>query len=355
MYSESDLTGAVQAGFLSAEAAEAFRNHVAAQRAMPAVDEENFRLLTGFNDIFVVIAIALLLTALGWIGGALAPILGSLLVAAASWGLAEFFTRKRRMALPSIVLLLTFVASVGVTVIGIFDPWGDQPLRITKTADTGEYPVTIGALFGLAMVGAATAHWFRFRVPITIAAGALSFVLLLLSVLLITIPALADHLPWLALLGGLALFAFAMYWDMSDRRRITRRSDVAFWLHLAATPMIAHPIFATLGVFQGSIGLAQAIVVVALYLVFAVVSLAIDRRALLVSSLAYVLFAIAEIFETFGAIGLSAALTALVIGSALLLLSAFWHPARRVVMAPLPQSLKNRLPVLDRPVVVKAA
>lgn len=355
MYSESDLESAVAAGALTAEAAESFRNHVAGQRAMPAVDEENFRLITGFNDIFVVIAIALLLTALGWIGGDQSPVVGSLLVAGTSWGLAEFFTRKRRMALPSIVLLLTFVGGIGSLAGWVVIPLGDAPMRFDSTMDIWDMKAVNGAIVGLAMVGAATAHWFRFRVPITVAAGALAGVLLVLSVLLIVIPALRDHLSWLALAGGLALFAFAMHWDMSDRSRITRRSDVAFWLHLAATPMIAHPIFATLGVFQGSIGMTQAIVVVLLYLVFAVVSLAIDRRALLVSSLAYVLFAIAEIFKTFGAIGLNAALTALVIGSALLLLSAFWHPARRIVMAPLPQGLKERLPVLDRVAPAKAA
>lgn len=352
MYSESDLQSAVDAGVMPAATAEAFRNHVASQRATPAVDEENFRLMTGFNDIFVVIAIALLLTALGWIGGAQSPILGPLLIAVASWGLAEFFTRKRRMALPSIVLLLTFVCGVGSTVFGLMMPGVNGPAALM----TGqEFPATTGAVIGLAVVAAATAHWFRFRVPITVAAGALSFVLLLLSLLLMMVPALRDDLPWLALIGGIALFAFAMRWDITDRSRTTRRSDVAFWLHLAAGPMIAHPIFAALGVFQGAIGMTQAFVVVALYVIFAVIALAIDRRALLVSSLAYVLFAIMKIFETLGAFGLSAALTALVIGSALLMLSAFWHPARRLVMGPLPESWKAKLPAIDRPAVVKAA
>lgn len=355
MYSESDLTSAVGAGVLSAETAEAFRAHVARQRATPAVDEENFRLLTGFNDIFVVIAIALLLTALALIGGKTTPFLGWGLVAAASWGLAEFFTRKRRMALPSIVLLLTFVFGVGTTAVNVLPSLGGESLWRGIGTDSWGLLASDGATIGLAMVAAATAHWFRFRVPVTVAAGALSLVLLLLSFLIILVPTLRDQLPWLALLGGIALFAFAMRWDMSDRNRQTRRSDVAFWLHLAAAPMIAHPIFAALGVFSGAIGMAQAFVVILLYVVFATVSLAVDRRALLVSSLAYVLFAIAEIFKTFGAIGLSAALTALVVGSALLLLSAFWHKARRLVMAPLPQSLKDRLPVLDRPTALKAA
>jgi hypothetical protein len=45
---------------------------------------------------------------------------------------------------------------------------------------------------------------------------------------------------------------------------------------------------------------------------------------------------------------LNVALTAFVIGSALLLLSAFWHNARKAVVRPLPPALRSRLPVLDR-------
>jgi hypothetical protein len=56
MYSETDLESAVAAGILSREAAEALREHVSGLRATPMVDEENFRLITGFNDIFVAIA-----------------------------------------------------------------------------------------------------------------------------------------------------------------------------------------------------------------------------------------------------------------------------------------------------------
>ncbi len=65
MYSESDIDGAVAAGAISPDAAAALRRHVATVHAAPAVDEEHFRLLTGFNDIFVSIALALLLAALG--------------------------------------------------------------------------------------------------------------------------------------------------------------------------------------------------------------------------------------------------------------------------------------------------
>ena len=53
MYSENDLRDAVAAGAINAEAAEALRIHVKGARTAPATDEENFRLINSFNDIFV--------------------------------------------------------------------------------------------------------------------------------------------------------------------------------------------------------------------------------------------------------------------------------------------------------------
>ena len=151
------------------------------------------------------------------------------------------------------------------------------------------------------------------------------------------------------LLLGIGVFLFAMWWDSSDRARITRRSDVAFWLHLLAAPMIAHPIFTLMGVNSGAIGTGEGLLVVALYVLFGLTALSVDRRALLVSALAYVLFALTELFKRFGAVELNVALTALIIGSALLLLSAYWHQARRLIVTRLPSAVQARLPELDRP------
>ena len=112
MYSESDLESAVAAGVLSPQAVNALRTHVSAQRATSRVDEEDVRLLSGFNDIFVAIAGILLLVGGGWLGGEIHPAIGAATVAGLSWGLAEYFTRQRRMALPSIVFLLSFVGGI---------------------------------------------------------------------------------------------------------------------------------------------------------------------------------------------------------------------------------------------------
>ena len=71
MYSESDIEAAVASGALTPQAAAALRASVEQNRASPMVDEESFRLITGFNDIFVSIAAILLLVAVGWIGSSL--------------------------------------------------------------------------------------------------------------------------------------------------------------------------------------------------------------------------------------------------------------------------------------------
>ncbi|SEJ11969.1 hypothetical protein SAMN05518849_10337 [Sphingobium sp. AP50] len=352
MYSESDLQDAVTAGVIPATAAQALRDHVAQLRASPVVDEEHFRLLTGFNDIFVAIASIILLVAVGWLGnsfrlGASAhePVfMSGLLVAAASWGLAEYFTRRRRMALPSILLLAGFVGGTGFALsalaIRIFPHAGDSLASLIFSG--------VAAMSGLA----AFAHWRRFHVPITVAAGSAAAAGVIAGLIMAAAPD-SKTLPFLLLLGsGLAIFALAMWWDMSDRARTTRRSDVAFWLHLAAAPMIAHALFHLLGVLNGDeISVGRAILVIALYVAFGLVALAIDRRALLVSSLAYVLFALYALFKQAGAVELSWALTSLVIGSALLLLSALWHHARALIVHGLPPMVTDRLPYLDRATV----
>src|SRR5262245_11390863 len=365
MYSQQELDDAVAAGVINAQAADALRAHVEQQRSIAIPDEEQFRLITGFNDIFVSIAAAILLFAVGWIGqwigqnvnlaieGGDGPSpLGALAVAGTAWGLATFFTAKRRMALPSILLLLAFVG-------GIFMTTGSAlVLAIGTDALNNNVPMlgVISAVSGAVAAAGAWLHWRTFRVPITVAAGAGSVAAIAVGLLVAALGERAANATNLIygfiLLLGIGMFLFAMWWDASDRARLTRRSDVALLLHPAAAPMIAHPIFSLMGVNHGTISTSEALIVVGLYVLFGLTALAIDRRALLVSALAYVLFALTELFKQFGAVQLNIALTALVIGSALLLLSAYWHQARRLVVVRLPSNLRDKLPILDRPPVV---
>jgi len=367
MYSEADLQSAVSAGALSHEAAEALRAHAAGLRTAPVADEEHFRLITGFNDIFVTIAAAILLFAVGWIGQSIGQssgltidergptFLAPLFIAATSWGLALYFTAKRRMALPSILLLLAFVGGVFATsLFGLI--LGVGPDNVDGNDKLGGALAAVSAAIA---GGAAWLHWRKFHVPITVAAGAASvagiIVGLLVSALGQNIEQARNVILGLVLFLGVGIFLFAMWWDSSDRARLTRRSDVAFWLHLLAAPMIVHPIFTLLGLNNGSATLSEGLIVIALYIALGLTALAVDRRALLVSALAYVLWALADLFKRFGAVELNIALTALVIGSALLLLSAFWHQARGAIVRPLPEGLREKLPILDRAVITQQA
>ena len=359
MYSQNDLDEAVAAGAISADSAAALRGFVETQRALPGVDEEHFRLITGFNDIFVSIASAILLFAVGWIGQSIGQSTGlviegdgpsplaPLAIAATAWGLALFFTAKRRMALPSIMLLLAFVGGVFAAaafaqVLIVGEPPNDQAALVAGI---------VGSISGAVATAAAWLHWRRFKVPITIAAGAAAVAAVAIGLL---IAVLGDPEPYqntiwsFVLLLGIGVFLFAMRWDSSDPARVTRRSDVAFWLHLLAAPMIVHPVFTLLGLNDGTATIGEGLVVIALYVALGLTALAIDRRALLVSALAYVLYALSELFKQVGGVELNIALTALVIGSALLLLSAYWHQARAMVVHRLPAGLRAHLPNLDR-------
>jgi hypothetical protein len=367
MYSQQELDEAVAAGAIDPNAAASLRNYLDRDRQTPMVDEEQFRLVTSFNDIFVTIASLILLFAVGWIAQALGQALGLVVtdagrdgpsflgpaaVAATAWGLALFFTARRRMALPSIILVFAFVGGVlaatgllGAQLLsGSFEQF-KQDENLAKAVFAG-----VAAVSAAVATAAASLHWRRFRVPVTVAAGAAAAVGIVLAIVAAIlgdrVSDMRNLMLILTLLLGVGVVLFAMRWDSSDQARLTRRTDVAFWLHLLAAPMIVHPVFTLLGLNDGNATVGEGLVVILLYAVLAVAALAIDRRALLVSALAYVLYALTELFKQIGAVELSVALTALVIGSALLMLSAFWHQARSAVVAPLPERLREKLPLL---------
>ncbi len=338
MIEERDLDAAVAAGIIDAGTRvrlEQFtRDH---RRGAAGPDEEQFRLLTGFNDIFVTIAVGLVLFAVSSLGSGIAPVAGPALVAATSWGLAEYFTRQRRMALPSIVLLLAFVGGVFGAILMLGSPAG--------MGGPGTAPWLIAA--AAAAVVAAYAHWRRFMVPITVAAGVAALGILVVStagaVLSATIGSQA-LLPLVFVLG-LAAFGLAMMFDSRDRARVTRWTDVAFWLHLLAAPAIIHPVFAMTGLLDRAPAPGAAALVVLVYGVLTIIALAIDRRALLVSALGYVIYAIQALIGSGGAISAGFGVTALIIGLFLVLLSAAWRPVRAAVLARLPATLTSRLPL----------
>ncbi|CAH1657054.1 MAG: hypothetical protein KF735_06550 [Chelatococcus sp.] len=354
MMQESVIATAVSRGILSADQADAL-NRLAAElggESQPAAqrtpDDEALRLITGFADIFVTLGLVLFLGAVRYIGGALLPDLGLswLVLAIVAWLLAEFFTRRRRMALPSIVLLAVFVGATFLALLhGFAALTGDVDIA------TGNYPAfvngypMVASVAALATSVAAFLHYLRFRVPITVAAGVVALAGALLAGLLAAAPEIVrTHVTALLFVLGLAIFVLAMRFDMSDKARLTRRTDVAFWLHLAAAPMIVHPLFAGIGADFGVVSLGQAVAILGAFLALGIVAVIIDRRAILVSGLIYAGIACGTLLRNAGASDLMLPATLLVLGAFILLLSAGWQPLRRLFLRGLPVNLTLRLP-----------
>ena len=332
MYTDEDLNYAVKKGVFTDNSVTEFRSLLAKETHTALVDEENFRLIGGFNDIFVVIACALLLFSSAWVIRPVNESLAMLVFALLSWGLAEFFVRKRKMALPAIALLLFYMGGVFWCVFSI-------------SSSIPSFSVQATSLFAAAVTSvSAYLHWRRFRVPITVAVGVGVLFVFFLSLVLVVFPAAQQGLMLVLFLCGIAAFIVAMCWDASDTQRITRRSDVAFWLHLLSAPLIIHPIFSNLGILNGNESLLSMLAVVFLYLLMTSISIAVDRRAFMVSSLIYVLYAVSAIIESYGGIGYSFALTGVLIGGGLLLLSAKWHFMRAQLLRVLPVAIQRYLP-----------
>jgi len=330
MYTDENLTEAVAEGIFTEESIQKFRSCVASQRLTPIADEENFKLLASFNDIFVVIACALLLFSTGWVTYSFHPMLATASIVFLSWGLAEFFVLKRKMALPAIVLLITFVGAVFALVQSLFGSLSELSLMLA------------GAITSLA----AWLHWRRFKVPITIAAGAVAALVFVIALAVSLVPSLEKYTSYLMFVAGLCVFYVAMFWDAADLDRVSGKTDVAFWLHLVSAPLIVHPIFTSLGILEGNDSVLIVIVIVALYILLSVISVAIDRRAFMVSSLAYVLYALTELFKIYGFAGDSFAYVGVIIGFSLLLLSGFWHRSRGILFKIMPVYIKQRVPAV---------
>ena len=331
MYTDDDLQQAVDEGIFQSSAVSQFREFIARRNQTHNEDEEGFRLITSFNDIFVVIACLLLLLSAGWVVQAVSAPLALAVVAALSWGLAEFFVLKRKMALPAIVLLMSFVGSVFGSVLVLAGFPSEQAFVFAAIAGTL----------------AAWLHWIRFHVPITVAAGAATAVVFIVASLISLMPELKDYLNSMMLLSGVLVFLLAMRWDMADLKRLSGQSDVAFWLHLTAAPLIVHPVFSNLGIFEGQQTALDLGIVLLLYLLLTLISLVIDRRAFMVSALIYVLVALTEVLDTYGLVGDSFAYVGVVIGFSLLLLSGFWHRVRRGLVSSLPPALQARVPTVS--------
>lgn len=338
----------------------------------PDKDQENFRLIRSFNDIFVALASLLVF-------GSAFVLLGSVseesdvwreissnislilfVIAVSAWVLAEIFTRKRSMALPSILYATVFTSAIGLsTVVGTMDISADlaeqwiPAMKAIEEFSEGwkqqipEFQILqkiysslmVGSLLGMLASGF---FWWRFRVAISVMWTVLSaFFFFLATTAWISDEFVGNWINVICLLFGVIVLIYAVYWDRQDVARETHRSDIAFWLHMLAALMLVqaffNPFFES-GVVKVSV--VDTVWIVLIYLVLAIVALALNRRAILVAALSYVVIAVGWAFLS---IGVNAAFSFLILGVLLLCLSVWWTAIRRALFKILPESIQRVL------------
>lgn len=359
-----DLDAAIAKGILSRDQGAALRDFVAGRRRarlnQAGREDERFRFMTGFNDFFFAIGIVLLGFGIAFFTGG-EPLPG-LVAAAIVWGLSELLVRRMRLVLPGILLSLFFVFFIYLAV--PFDLSSLRPAPIVRGQGGANFLLSFLGLTGapiaiavkaLTATGAAALYYWRFRLPFALLPIAASLVLAVTSLILLAsgpIPAAAQSLITLAC--GLIVFAAAMTFDISDRDRVTRRADCAFWLHLLAAPLIVHSLISlvTPSILNMNIPIALAILLIVG--VLTVVAITIDRRALLVSALAYIGVLIAYALNggldaQRGSDGYIFFVTLIILGTLIVTIGVAWLPLRRRILPLLSPALLNRLPPVPSP------
>jgi hypothetical protein len=331
--SQDDLRAAVGAGTITeAQAASilSLSQQRANMRAGRAPQDEPFELFRGFNEIFIVVGLTILFagyTALGegftqyGTGGGATGILYSLIGLVLTVALTGYFTLKRRMVAPSILLSLGigfFAMRAGLVFDGAFD---------------SEFLIAPAAV-----VLALSVFWFWARIPFTL----LLIVMSTLALCYSAASGLSQNrmsfedlfllsnggiLPFITLALGLISLSIALRFDLKDRYRVTRNTANAFWLHVAAAPMIMNPIAATLFSQDAVLG---NLLLLGFVLVMAVLAIVIDRRSFLLSGIGYLIALIATVLDGGWAVAV------LLLGLLLVTLGAQWERIRCAILNALP-------------------
>lgn len=326
------IVKALEAGIIDEEQAANMRAKFA-KHGKPRLDkepalignEENMRFVRSFSDVFIAIGIGLLalgmFSAIGIFGGGVGFLFGAVLL----WLMCEYFGRKKRAHLPTLLLAFAYLIFVHTGLSAVLDMGSDLvPALVT--------------LFAMLL------FYWRFRLPFAVALIALSLIFLVFALLGDSVPA-----GVLLVLSGLVLFIVAIVYDAHDTHRQTRFADNAFWLHFTAAPLIIQGIAVQVlkpevTKIWGVIPMVQlqkndALSLLVIIGVLALIGLAINRRALLVSSLGYAGFAIGFLIKDTGlGFGSVIALTLLLLGGGIVFLGVGWHGARKILLSVLPTS-----------------
>ena len=367
------LEAAAAAGVINAEQVGPLHDFLASRAAGVSAapsGEEDLRFIRNFHDVFLAIGIVLLAVGLGTGVGVYVstaslsdPQVGAITTgalfagcAAIMWLMGEIFARRRRLFLPAIAIVITLtvftIIAVAMLYAGVLLGRGFDGERLDFSSMPPELRVGILIASAFAFIAPLT-FYARFRLPFSLGlagAGIAGFVIV--AAMTANFDATMQYLAPLELGLGLLLFLAGVAFDARDPARTTRYSDNGFWLHFAAAPLILNGAFGLIGAMFGApvaLGSAGALVASAsaeggnptahaalslgVVVLLGLISLLINRRVLIVSTLITTGIAIGILMNAVGlGAGALAASTLIVLGAFVLILGASWHVVRRALL-----------------------
>jgi len=355
--------------------------------------DEMLPFLNNFHDIFTSIGVIILFVGLG-LGavqlqdafnlpeGSLSEELASLgltlLIGLVAWGLSTILVGRQRRILPGIILNLIFVSTAGIVLIWFYSVFvvgqmdgfvlddafsGFQDLEELNRQDVSDVLATMPwtvriwpVALVLSFTASVMAYYAKFRLPFAGGLAGVSWATLAVTVLLVVDPYTAFVFnPAISLATGVGLFIAGVMFDARDPARETRLAGTGFWLHFFAAPILLSSaisvaltgwmfdveVYAAQNLFSenSEAALRSAIVTLLVIGLFALISLLINRRALIVSGLITAGIAMGVMVSQLGLSGAGVvAVTLFLLGGLVVLLGAAWNPVRRVLTSPFPDT-----------------
>jgi hypothetical protein len=342
-----DLRAAVAAGIMTEAQAASFSalaNSRAGRRAALPQEDEPFEFFRGFSEIFISIGLVILLSGvtalLMIVGGFTILTLVPLASAAIAWWWAGYFTLKRRMTLPSMVLAAAYGAGLVIFCFAVLDNAGIEERLV--------------AILGFSIAALGMLAWYRrFRLPFS---AFLTGALVLGAIYALT--ATAANVTGLFMAGGydslfdlnespafatatlifgIGAFVTGMWFDTRDPHRLGRHSATAFWCHLLAAPALVNTVALTLLNGSGLALLSLALLGITL------LALVIDRRSFLTAAIVYIAIVIGWVMG--GSSGTQWISILIVLGAVITAIGTWWVQLRGWLMGVLPDFPgKSRLP-----------
>ena len=274
MISRQTLENAAAQNIIQAEQIEPLYRFLNQQQPepQPGGGEEPLKFIRSFGDVFITIGIVLLVFAINMADlsgySYLLPATGFLLV-------AEWLVKVRRLALPGIAILLAILYFVN------------------KAINFDHENATVLGLGILCLTS--FLFYLRYRMPFSLLPLATGLVAIILT--LIGRDVFQHPIIFLGL--GLVVFIIAMVFDAMDTRRVSHLSDSAFWLHLLAAPLIVHGAMVSMLLSDHAWlrSINREVLIVLFFSGFFLLALLVDRRALLISTQLYVIYAMTQLLR----------------------------------------------------------